>query len=262
MSLEIRLNAYEGPLDLLLKLIEKNKVDIYDIPIAMITDQYLEYVAGMNNTDLDVLSDFLVMASTLLDIKSKMLLPPENDESGEEIDPRTELVERLIEYKEFKMISSELSGVYKDTPGAFFRNESLPQEVKHHTPEIDVMSLTTENSLRLLSEAFRLLMARQADKVDPIRAGFGNIKKDPVRISDKLTHIFDFGPKKRHFSFRELIEAEKTRADCVVTFLACLELIKIGRLSVHQEESFSDIELLWNEDCDAEITKEDLAQYD
>ena len=108
MSIDIKLTAYEGPLDLLLLLIEKNKVDIYDIPIAKITDQYLEYVEELKAQNLDTLSDFLVVAATLLDIKARMLLPKEEDENGDEIDPRTELVEQLIEYQEFKLMAREL----------------------------------------------------------------------------------------------------------------------------------------------------------
>ena len=103
MELEVKLQVFEGPLDLLLHLIEKNKVDIYDIPIVEITEQYLDYVSKMPKDDLDLASEFLVMAATLIDIKSKMLLPKEVDENGEEIDPRAELVEKLIEYKVYKL---------------------------------------------------------------------------------------------------------------------------------------------------------------
>ena len=108
MSLNVKLQVFEGPLDLLLHLIEKNKVDIYDIPIVLITDQYLDYIKQMQKEDLDVMSEFLVMAATLLDIKCRMLLPKEINEEGEEEDPRAELVEKLIEYKLYKYMSYEL----------------------------------------------------------------------------------------------------------------------------------------------------------
>ena len=108
MGVSVKLQAFEGPLDLLLHLIDKNKVNIYDIPIAEITGQYLEYIRGMEEQDLDTMSEFLVMAATLLDIKSRMLLPAEVDEDGEEVDPRTELVEKLLEYKMYKFMSYEL----------------------------------------------------------------------------------------------------------------------------------------------------------
>ena len=109
MGITYKLDRFEGPLDLLLHLIEKNKVDIYDIPIIEITKQYLDYVRNMETDDLDIMSDFLVMAATLLDIKARMLLPKEKDEEGEEIDPREELVARLLEYKRFIYMASVLS---------------------------------------------------------------------------------------------------------------------------------------------------------
>lgn len=105
MGINVKLQVFEGPLDLLLHLIDKNKVNIYDIPIAMITEQYMEYVNQMDKEDLNVVSEFLVMAATLLDIKSKMLLPKEVNEEGIEEDPRAELVEKLLEYKLFKYMS-------------------------------------------------------------------------------------------------------------------------------------------------------------
>ena len=114
MAISYKLEKFEGPLDLLLHLIEKNKVDIYDIPIVEITQQYLDYVSRMEREDLNVVSDFLVMAATLLDIKSRMLLPVEEEEEGDEEDPRAELVARLLEYKRYKMMAQELSDLEGD----------------------------------------------------------------------------------------------------------------------------------------------------
>ena len=108
MAISVKLQAFEGPLDLLLHLIEKNKIDIYDIPIVMITEQYLEYIRQMDTEDMNVVSEFLVMAATLLDIKCRMLLPKEVNEEGEEEDPRAELVQKLLEYKLYKYMSFEL----------------------------------------------------------------------------------------------------------------------------------------------------------
>ena len=262
MSLEIKLEAFEGPLDLLLMLIEKNKVDIYDIPISVIADQYMEYVASIEGEDLDTLSDFLVMASTLLDIKARMLLPREEDENGEEIDPRTELVERLIEYQEYKMLSGELSEKLGEAENRIFRDPSIPKEILDFTPEPDLSELLKDVSTESIRAVFEMVMKRQEDKVDPVRSRFGNIKKDPVRISDKLVRVLDLGKQMKRFSFRELLEAQKSRADVVVTFLACLELIKVGQILAEQSENFGDIDFVWNEDCDSEISKEDIKQYD
>ena len=129
MGINVKLQAFEGPLDLLLHLIDKNKVNIYDIPIAMITDQYMEYVSQMKKEDLDVVSEFLVMAATLLDIKSRMLLPKEVDEDGNEEDPRAELVEKLIEYKLFKAMSMQLKDRQIDAVKTYYKAPDIPKEI-------------------------------------------------------------------------------------------------------------------------------------
>ena len=129
MELTVKLEAFEGPLDLLLHLIEKNKVNIYDIPIVEITEQYLEYIREMERQDLNVVSEFLVMAATLIDIKCKMLLPKEVDEEGEEIDPRTELVEQLLEYKMYKFMAEELKDRQMDAGRSLYKNPTIPEEV-------------------------------------------------------------------------------------------------------------------------------------
>ena len=132
MEISYKLESFEGPLDLLLHLIEKNKVNIYDIPIAMITDQYLEYVNHMEEESLDVVSEFLVMAATLLDIKARMLLPKEVNEEGEEEDPRAELVARLLEYKTYKYMSLELKDMELDAEKLFYKSPTVPKEVKEY----------------------------------------------------------------------------------------------------------------------------------
>ncbi|MBO7515489.1 MAG: segregation/condensation protein A, partial [Lachnospiraceae bacterium] len=124
MDLSFKLEVFEGPLDLLLHLIEKNKVSIYDIPIVLITDQYLDYVSKMETQNLDIVSEFMVMAATLIDIKSRMLLPPEEDENGEEIDPREELVARLVEYKMYKTLSAQLKEQLLEASKRFYKAPS------------------------------------------------------------------------------------------------------------------------------------------
>ena len=129
MAIPVKLQIFEGPLDLLLHLIEKNKVDIYDIPIVEITAQYLDYIKAMETEDMNVMSEFLVMAATLLEIKCRMLLPREVDEEGEEIDPRAELVQKLLEYKMYKYMSYELKDRQVDAARTLFREKNLPKEV-------------------------------------------------------------------------------------------------------------------------------------
>ena len=129
MELQVKLEVFDGPLDLLLHLIEKNKVDIFDIPIVLITEQYLDYVRKMDTKDMDVMSEFLVMAATLVKIKSKMLLPAEEEEQEEEEDPREELVRRLTEYKIYKYAAEELKDLSVDAQKVFFKPETVPEEI-------------------------------------------------------------------------------------------------------------------------------------
>ena len=141
MGISVKLEAFEGPLDLLLHLIDKNKVNIYDIPIVEITRQYMEYIQEMTRRDLNVMSEFLVMAATLLDIKSKMLLPKEVNEEGEEEDPRQELVEKLLEYKLYKYMSYELREKQQDASFAMYKPPTIPKEVSAYRPEVIVEEL-------------------------------------------------------------------------------------------------------------------------
>ena len=247
--LSYKLEKFEGPLDLLLHLIEKNKVSIYDIPIFEITNQYMEYVNAMEEENLDIVSEFLVMTATLLDIKSRLLLPAEKDENGDEIDPREELVTRLVEYKTYKSLGEQLKS-------------TIPDEVSKYEPPVNVQDMLSKVTLERLQEIYRMVTRRQVDKIDPVRSKFGNIEKDPVRLSQKLALVYEYAQQKKHFSFRGLLQKQYTKADVVVTFLACLELIKIGRLTVKQDGTFRDIHLDWNEECTTTITREDMEQYD
>ena len=130
MGIPVKLEAFEGPLDLLLHLIEKNKIDIYDIPIVEITNQYMDYIRQMQREDLNVMSEFLVMAATLLDIKCRMLLPKEVTEDGEEEDPRQELVEQLLQYKMYKYMAEELKERQTDSDMVLYRGPDVPKEVQ------------------------------------------------------------------------------------------------------------------------------------
>ena len=177
MELSYKLEKFEGPLDLLLHLIEKNKINIYDIPIAEITDQYLEYVSCMEEESLDVVSEFLVMAATLLDIKARMLLPREVSEEGEEEDPRAELVERLLEYKTYKYMSLELKDMEVDADKVFYKAPTIPGEVEKYEEPVDLDQLLDGLTLSKLQKIFESVMKRREDKIDPVRSTFGNHKK-------------------------------------------------------------------------------------
>lgn len=251
MELAVKLKVFEGPLDLLLHLIEKDKLDIYDIPIAEITDQYMDYIASMDLADLDLASEFLVMAATLLDIKSRMLLPVDEEEE-EAQDPREELTKRLLEYKMFKEISVTLQEREQSAGFVFYRQEDIPEEVSRYRPPVDLDQLLAGVSLIRLNEIFQMVIKKQEEKVDPVRSKFGRIEKEPVRVEDKITGILSLCREKKQFSFVSLFPEEGAeRFEVVVTFLAVLELMKVGAVRLLQEELFGDIVIRAAETDDA-----------
>ncbi|MDE6209458.1 MAG: segregation/condensation protein A [Lachnospiraceae bacterium] len=241
MGISVKLKVFEGPLDLLLHLIDKNKVNIYDIPIVDITDQYLEYVNAMDRQDLNVISEFLVMAATLIDIKSRMLLPKEVNEEGEEEDPRDELVQKLLEYKMYKYMSLELRDREIDAEKAMFKKPTIPEEVSKYDPPIDLDKLLDDVTLKKLNDIFNMVMKKQEDKVDPIRSKFGRIEKEEVSLPDKMEFIKDYAHTYKSFSFKTLLESQRTKMHIIVSFLAILELMKIGEITISQDGTFEDI---------------------
>jgi segregation and condensation protein A len=241
MSLEIKLQVFEGPMDLLMHLIDKNQIDIYDIPIVTITEQYMEYINAMQKEDMEVTSEFLVMAATLIDIKCKMLLPPETDEEGEEIDPRAELVAQLLEYKTYKYMSYELRDRMDDAAKSLYKPDTTPKEVRSFRPEVNLDELVADITLAKLHEIFDSVLRRQTEKIDPVRSQFGTIKKEEVRLADKLVWVADTAKKKKRMSFRNLLAGQRSKVQVIVTFLAMLELMKYGIVEVTQEETAGDI---------------------
>ena len=243
MAIPVKLPVFEGPLDLLLHLIEKNKIDIYDIPIVEITHQYLEYIKAMDREDLNVMSEFLLMAATLLDIKCKMLLPVEVDEDGEETDPRQELVEQLLQYKMYKYISMELKERQSDGEFIMFKDSSLPEELRDLVEPLDMEDLLSDLTLNKLNEIFADVMRRCDEKIDPVRSKFGKIEKEEVPLPEKLTYVENYVKKHKKLSFRQLLEEQKSKMHVVVTFLAILELVKTGMIRINQENQFDDISI-------------------
>lgn len=245
MAIPIKLEAFEGPLDLLLHLIEKNKIDIYDIPIVEITAQYLDYIKQMETDDMNVMSEFLVMAATLIDIKCKMLLPKEVDEEGEEEDPRAELVQKLLEYKLYKYMSLELRDRQVDAAKNLYREQKLPPEVALYKPPLDYDQLIGDMTLSRLHEIFKTIIRRQEEKIDPIRSRYGNIEKEEIDMDVKLLYVEAYAREHRQFSFRRLLEKQASKMEIIVTFLIVLELMKTGRISINQENLFDDIMITW-----------------
>ena len=245
MSIPVKLEAFEGPLDLLLHLIDKNKINIYDIPIVEITEQYLDYIKQMEEKNMEIMSEFLVMAATLINIKSRMLLPAPATEEEEEIDPRQELVDRLLEYKMYKYVSDQLRDKQEDASRVMFKSPTIPKEIADFKEDIDVSELIGDLTLSKLHEIFTSIVKRQSDKIDPIRSKFGKIEQEEFDLSDIFTQIQEYGIEHKIFHFRNLLEKQSTKMEIIVTFLGILELIKLGRIKIEQEQLFDDIRITY-----------------
>ncbi|MCF2681416.1 segregation and condensation protein A [Faecalicatena contorta] len=250
MGIPVKLQVFEGPLDLLLHLIDKNKIDIYDIPIVEITNQYMEYIKAMEEEDLNVMSEFLVMAATLLDIKCRMLLPKEVNEEGEEEDPRQELVEQLLEYKMYKYMSYELKDRELDAEQVMYKDPTIPEEVREYEEPVNMDALLGDLTLAKLNRIFQDVMKRQVDKVDPVRSKFGKIEKEEVTLPDKLSYVTAYAREHKKFDFRELLSSQSSRTQVVVTFLAILQLMKEGVIYIEQNQPFDEITITSRVDDD------------
>ena len=237
MTYKVKLEVFEGPLDLLLYLIKKEEIDIYDIPIAKITDQYLEYLELMKLLDLNIAGEFLVMAATLIHIKSKMLLPPDQLEGQEqeEEDPRAELVKRLIEYKKFKEAASQLSQM-ESSQKHFFARVGTSFKAEGIAPKDEFF----EASLFDLITAFTKVLKDIPKEV------FHEVVRDEFTVSEKIHDILHLLVEKKKLFFTELFKAAKSKFEIITIFLALLELIKIKEVVVIQMAPFSEIEIVRN----------------
>ncbi len=237
MKYQIKLEVFQGPFDLLFHLIDKNEIDIYNIPIAEITRQYLEYLEEMKNLDLEIASEFLVMAATLLSIKAKMLLPKPS-KAGEKInemeeDPRNELVEKLLEYKEFKILADLLHEQAEKQGKVFFRPNEEESFIALFTDINPLDGVTLED----LTIALKAVLAKTA-KQDFIK----EIPREEITIKKKMEEITRLLESSRQgISFFEIFSHHVARVEIVVLFLALLELIRIQSIRVSQPVSCGDI---------------------
>ncbi len=228
---KVKLEVFEGPLDLLLYLIKKDEVDIYDIPIELITRQYMEYLSLMQMLDLNIAGDFIVMAATLMMIKSRMLLPveerPEMEE--EEMDPRWELIKQLLEYKKFKDAAAFLEEMELRQQNMFVRDteENLP--VEKSGLEIGDVSI-----FDLISAFNEALKRAKPDKV-------GEIVGEHFTVADKIEYIMTMMRANSKISFFSLFSEKSSRGEIVCTFLALLELIRLRQVRAIQNEAFGEI---------------------
>ena len=246
MNIELKLETFEGPLDLLLHLIERSEIDLYEISIAEVTQQYMEVLAEMQRLELDVASEFLVMASTLLAMKSKMLLPkpepdtfqPGFDMDVEEVDPRQELILRLVEYKRFKLLAEMLKKRGKDRAKVFTR---IPADLQAFIPEKEPNPVK-DVSVYDLAKAFQSILANKK-KAEPT----SRIKRDTLSVSERVHALRTLLHRKKEIKFTKLLTGLPTREAVIVTFLAVLELIKKREVVCEQKQLFSEIVICRNE---------------
>ena len=231
----IKLDIFEGPLDLLLYLIKKNEIDIYNIPVALVTEQYLQYLKMIKSLNLDLAGEYLVMASTLIHIKSKMLLPePEEPEEEEEEDPRAELVRQLLEYQAFKEAATNLGERPILERDVFTRTAFLPEETEKSTATEEEL---IEVSIFELIEAFHRLVSR-IDKKELLE-----IDLEKMSLTDIINDIMERLSNEKNLTFDELLGERKERWRIIYTFLALLELVKLRMVKAYQTSAFGVIRI-------------------
>jgi len=232
MSYLVNLDKFYGPLDLLLYLLEKEEIDIYDIPIALIADQYIEYVHSSGPIDLDNIGDFLIMASYLLNLKSRMLLPGlmQDEQDAEIIDPREELVNRILEYKQYKQAGEFLAGRYNEDINRVFFREGLN--------ETELVDREVSSSVNVLLRAWDSLMARMAEDEEY------ELPQNNVNIGEKMDFILRILPANgAKVIFQDFYAGVSGRSEVLAFFLALLELIRLQKVDAYQEKRFGDIKL-------------------
>jgi len=233
MKYKIKLPYFEGPLDLLLFFVKRDELNIYDIPIAKITKEFLEYIHLMQMLDLEVASEFIVMASTLMQIKAKMLLPkPEVESEEEEEDPRAELARRLAEYKKFKELASEFSKM-EDEAGKIFYRGYFKNDARDYFDG-------DEEFLKDVS-LFDLLTAFKRALEGAREAVYHEIETQNYKVEDEMENILNRLKFKRKFSFNEIIDSYVEKARIIVAFLALLELARLKKIRISQEEVFGEL---------------------
>ena len=238
INYKVEIDAFQGPMDLLLHLIEKAQIDIYDIPINDITDQFIKHVYQMGEINLEVASDFLVMAATLIEIKSKMLLPNENAATElqmemEELDPRVELVRRLVEYKKYKNASQELRSFEKIQSQVYYK----PKEDLFEY-EDELFNMEGLDPEALLKSIIKILGRKRSSEIS---LSINEIQREEYTLEECIEDIKNLLEKDSKLNFSDLINPDITKKEIIVYFLSILELIRMKFINVDQEEDFSDL---------------------
>ncbi|MDO5040769.1 MAG: segregation/condensation protein A [Peptoniphilus sp.] len=240
MEYNINLKIYEGPMDLLLDLIKKNNIDIFDIPIHLITSQFLEYIENSKKLNMELTSDFILMASTLLEIKSRMLLPKftfDQEEQQQEEDPRQELVDKILEYEKYKEISKELKKSSDYEGKSFYK---LQEDFSH----MDTLDFLGDIELKDLSAAFNNIIKRYKSK-DIVES----ITSDRYSVDTAMEQIMALLTEHREIKFTQLLSDYPLLEEIIIYFLSLLELIRRESIRAHQEKDFSDILIVRRENA-------------
>jgi segregation and condensation protein A len=228
---KIQLQNFEGPLDLLLFFIKRDELDIYDIPISYITNEFIKYLNLIESLDLEAAGDFILMASTLMQIKARMLLPKEFDEKGEVIDPRADLVAALLEYKRYKEMSEELS-LYESSQRKLNYRGNFSADIKEDPEEFNI--LLKNISIYDLMRAFKKALAERPVEV------VHEINRLNVTIDEQINYILNRVSGGREMSFKDLVVNLREKLRIIVTFIALLELIKMGQIGLRETFNFND----------------------
>jgi len=236
MSYEIKLEQFEGPLDLLLFFIHRDKINIYDIPISHITQEFLEYTNMMGLLRIDMGGEFILMASMLMQIKAKMLLPQSGqvDEDGEILDPRTDLVQKLIEYKQFKNSVETFQYLHEEHSQRHERGQEMPFSQQQENMAIYVQDVSLFNLIFIFKE-----LIENQPEINPYE-----LHQEEINVSEQVEVIRSFFTSKKRFKFSDLGKTLTSKLIIIVTFMALLEMLKNGEIDIHQSDPFSEIQIL------------------
>ncbi|MCK8825723.1 segregation and condensation protein A [Fuchsiella alkaliacetigena] len=255
MSYEVKIDSFEGPIPLLLHLIKEDEMEIYDISIAEITAQYLDYISAMQELDLEIASEFLVMAARLIQIKSTMLLPEEKsqEEDEEEVDPRQQLINRLLEYKKYKQLAQRLKKYEEVQRKKYTKNlESILKEVDTEAPEVNPLEeVKLEQFVQLFEEVISAKEERskaQQEQEAKTERNLQRLRKKEISIQEKMTDLEQKLTQENKLGFKELLAEEDSRLEIVVSFMALLELMRLRKVVVKQSQTFANIQIYHSAD--------------
>ena len=245
MSYEVKIDAFQGPIDLLWHLLQKDELEIYDVKIAEITEQYLDYIATMQRLDLDVASEFLIMAARLMEIKAQTLLPSQDDDDGDEEDPRQKLVERLLEYKKYKDLATELREFEQEQRKSYTRNVAPLLSELEFEEESPLEDIKLDEFVAAFEDVLsKKKQRKQEEKDDEAKTEISHLEPEDITIKEQKGYIMQQVVKlDGEATLWQIFSKLESKLEIIVTFMALLELIKIKEVEVEQESNFTEIKI-------------------